>query len=720
MRLLVSWVRDFVGVTVSPQEIADTLALRGFEVASIEPAPHGVRPPWSQSADGVDAVIDFEVTANRPDCLSVLGFAREIATAYDLPLSAAAPSGTPPSAAPPAESGLSLNVVLEDEALCPRYAAALAEVSGGASPLWMTARLQAAGIRPISPFVDLTNYVLIELGHPMHAFDLARLEGGELRIRRSAPGERITTLDGVERILDAEMLVIADRARPQAIAGVMGGARSEVSAATRVVALESACFQPASVRRTSKRLGLKTEASSRFERGADINAPVVTLERALQLAEWLGVGRRIGPIIDRYPTPRGPKTIHLRRERIRLLLGLEVSDEETQRILHALGLTTADTADGWDVTVPTFRVDLLREVDLIEEVGRHHGFDRLEPTFPPITAAAQAPDPRVLRDGRVRRVATAAGLSEAVTFGFLESGFARTFVPPDRAGRDGPDGLGPDGPGRSDDSGELLVTVANPLSAKFDVLRPSLLPGLIDVVAHNRRHGRRDVGVFEIGARFTMTAGERRAVAIAWTGAARAEHWSKSGREVDFFDVKGLVEQLAEVLGTSVNVLPTTVPYLVPGQTAIVQSGTVAIGLIGLLSPKIAEARGAPRQDQIFAAELDLDTVARISRERAQAVQPLPRYPSIVRDLSIVVSERLSAEIIRGTIQAAAIEVDAPLVSIAFFDRYKGKGVAADAVSVSVRLTFQAADRTLIDADVQRSFDGIVAALVHQHAAVRR
>jgi phenylalanyl-tRNA synthetase beta chain len=264
------------------------------------------------------------------------------------------------------------------------------------------------------------------------------------------------------------------------------------------------------------------------------------------------------------------------------------------------------------------------------------------------------------------------------------------------------------------------VSVANPLSAKFDVLRPSLLPGLIDVVAHNRRHGRRDVGVFEIGASFTSTDGERRRLAVAWTGAALVEHWSKSGREVDFFDVKGLVERLCEVLGVSVDITPATVTYLVAGQTAVARAGTRSVGLMGLLSPTIADGRGAPRQDKIFVAELDLDTIARVSREPDRAVRPLPRHPSVVRDLSIVVPERLSAEIIRGTIQATAIDADAPLVSIVFFDRYKGKGVGEEAVSVSVRLTFQAADRTLTDADVQRSFDGIVAALGREHGAVRR
>src|SRR5262249_11024733 len=264
MRLLLSWVRDFVDVKASAEEVAETLGLRGFEVAAVEPLGAN------------DAVIDFEVTANRPDCLSVLGFAREIGTAYDLPVRL-------PSADPKAKLGLAkvesgesdrLNVSLEDAELCPRYAAAVATVAATTTPEWMVSRLQAAGVRPISPFVDITNYVLMELGHPMHAFDLDGLDSHTLRIRRANAGEAITTLDGVERKLDPEMLVIADAKAAQAVAGVMGGQHSEVSEETKVVAFESAYFKPASVRRTSKLLQLKTEASARFERGADINAPV--------------------------------------------------------------------------------------------------------------------------------------------------------------------------------------------------------------------------------------------------------------------------------------------------------------------------------------------------------------------------------------------------------------------------------------------------------------
>jgi phenylalanyl-tRNA synthetase beta chain len=582
----------------------------------------------------------------------------------------------------------------------------------------MTARLQAAGVRPISPIVDITNYVLMELGHPLHAFDLDTLGGHELRIRAARAGERITTLDGVDRALHAGMLVIADAARPQAVAGVMGGAASEVSPTTRMVAFESAYFSPPSVRRTSKQLGLKTEASSRFERGADINAPVIALQRALALMHQIGAGRLVGPIVDRYPAPRATTTLHLRRARLALILGLRVPDKDVERILRALGLsvTRAPTGSvddaGWDVVVPTFRVDLLREIDLIEEVGRHHGLDAIEATFPPMTAAAPPPDPRIARDQLARRVLTAAGLNEAVTFGVVEAKAAQAFL---------------FNPNRDDADG--LIGVANPLSAKFDTLRPSMLPGLVDAVAHNRRHGRRDVALFEIGARFTQAAGETRAAGLAWTGAAD-DHWSAPPREVDFYDATGAVEALCEALGVTPRFDPVTVPFLVPGQSAAVLVGDTPVGLVGLVSPAIVESRGAPRQDRVFAAELNLDRLSDLSAmsatgsgDGAVRVRALPKHPFVVRDLSIVVADALPAEIIRGTIQRAGTGDDAgpaPLVAVRVFDLYKGKGLPERTVSLSLRLTFQAPDRTLTDAEVQDSFDTILRAVVTGHGAVQR
>ena len=702
MRLVLSWLREFVDVSPSAGEIAGTLGLRGFEVASVE------------TLDDGDAVIDFEITANRPDCLSVLGLAREVSTAFGLPLRMpSADSGaTVRLVSLPAGRSDRLTVTIDDDELCPRYAGAVADVTIGPSPAWLTTRLDRAGVRPISNIVDITNYVNLEIGQPMHAFDLARLAGSEIHVRRAWPGETIRTLDSVDRQLESDMLVIADRDRAQAIAGVMGGADAEVSSGTSQIVLESAYFKSTSVRRTSKRLNLKTEASSRFERGADIGAQVVAIERAAQLIEQLGAGRVDAPVVDCYPRRRTPTTLHLRKDRLARLLGASVPDPDVVRILTALGLQVLPESQarrdgvGWDVLVPSFRVDLLREVDLIEEVGRHYGFDRLAPTFPALTVPPAAPNPRIRRDELVRRVATAAGLSEAVTFGFIESRAAEAFH---ATGAGTP------------------IALANPLSAKFDTLRPSLIPGLVDVAAHNRHHGRRDVRLFEIGTRFG-TLGEARSVAVAWTGAATAEHWSAPPREVDFFDVKGLVEGLCRCLDVSIRTAPAEEPFLVPGQTAsmIVNDGPskgTVVGIMGQLSPAIADRRGLPRQDRVFVAELELDKLERARGDTLHAARPLPRYPFVVRDLSIVVANTLPAEIIHGTIQSAAGGDGGDvvrLIGISVFDRYHGKGVPEGSVSLSIRLTFQSDDRTLTDAEVQERFETILAALAREHGAIQR
>ncbi len=546
MRLPLSWLRDFVDVPVDARALAERLAMRGFETASVEERPAPPAAPWASPVDG-DAVIDFEITANRPDCFSVLGLAREVATTWSLDLRT--PGAAPGLERPALTVGESdaVSVTIEDPDLCPRYAAAVADVTLGPSPAWLAARLEAAGVRPISNIVDITNYVLLEIGHPTHAFDLARLGGQALRIRRAKPGETLTTLDGVARTLADDMLVIADADRAQAVAGVMGGATSEVSQASKRVVFESAYFKPTSVRRTSKRLGLMTEASARFERGGDINAPLLALERIAALLERLGAGRIVGPVVDRYPAPRGPVTIRLRRDRLASLLGVRVADEEVVRIFGGLGFTVAADGDGWAVTVPTFRVDLIREADLIEEVGRHYGYDQLPPVFPVPQAPPAPPDPRVARDRDVRRVLLAAGLSEAFTYSFIEQRAHEAF-------------------GLADE--REVVAIANPLSGKFEVLRRSLLPGLTDALAHNRRHQRRDVRLFEVGACFSASGGEVRKAGLAWTGAVADDHWSGTRRDVDFFDVKGLVERLAEVLRVPVTVEPADDPLLVPGRAA--------------------------------------------------------------------------------------------------------------------------------------------------------
>jgi len=485
VRLVYNWLRDLVPVSVDVETAAREISLRGFEVAGVE---HGGEP-----------VIDFEITANRPDCLSHLGLAREASAIWGLPLhveSVPVSVVRDPSLSRDGQRIPELDVIIEAPDLCPRYCAQVFDVKVGPSPDWLRARLEAAGVRPINNVVDVTNYVMLEIGQPMHAFDLERLALRRIVVRRAISGEKMRTLDGIDRTVDEDMLVIADAERAVAIGGVMGGANSEVSATTKMIALESAYFEPTSVRRTSKRLGLKTEASIRFERGGAIDMPPIGIARAAELFARIGAGAPVTPIIDRYPAPRQPRAIELRSSRVARLLGQEVPAADVPRFLEPLGfdVEASTTPGSWTVTVPTFRVDVTREEDLIEEVGRHYGFDRLPVRFPPLTAAQAPPDQRIARDRLVRQALTSAGFSEAMTFAFIERQAALPFCEP---------GIEP-------------TALLNPLSEKFAVLRPSLLPGLIDSCAHNRRRGRKDIQLFEAGCiqsgffhRFTCTVKSR-------------------------------------------------------------------------------------------------------------------------------------------------------------------------------------------------------------------
>jgi phenylalanyl-tRNA synthetase beta chain len=679
VKILVSWLRDFVDLTASPEDLGQALTGRGFELSAIDA---------HRSTIDDDAILDFEVLANRPDALSVVGFARETATIYNLPLKT--------SELRPLTSSGSTDVAVNLEApdLCPRYAAAVADVTIGPSPGWLASRLQAAGVRPINNVVDVTNYVLVELGQPMHAFDLGNLGGREIRIRRAEKGERIKTLDGVDRALEPDMLVIADAGRAQAIAGVMGGGSSEVTSATRTIVLESAFFNPKSVRRTSKRVGLKTEASTRFERGTDVGIPVVGLQRAIWLLEAVGAGRGRGGVIDKYPVLVPPKRLALRRTRIPRILGMDVPDRDVERILTSLGFTTQQGEGGWDVAVPTHRVDISREVDLIEEIARHYGYDRLPATFPPLTEPAPPSDPRIERDRLVRRVLLAGGCSEALTFSFVDPGLAAPFADP-----------------------SAIVPIDNPLSGQFAVMRPSLLPGLVSSIVHNRNREHDDVRLFELGAIVTRE-GESRRVAAALTGDASGSHWSGSRRTADFFDVKGLVELVASALQVDVAFdaehLP---PYLVPGRAAVIFADRRPAGHVGLLMPQVVSLAGLSANEHVYVAELDLDVLARAASAHTLRVKSLPRYPSIARDISIVVDQILPAATVRGTIRSNAPDT---LVSVREFDRYQGKGVPEGRVSLSLRLTFRSPERTLTDAEVQKAMDAVMSALITTHQAVQR
>ena len=679
MKVRFSWLKDFVDVPGTAADVAARLSVRGFAVEEIDGA-------------GDDAIIDFEVTANRPDCLSVLGLAREVATAYGLPLREPAEDVALTALIPAVRTEVSVH--LDDPDLAPRYAGAVADVTVGASPEWLQARLRAAGVRPISNVVDITNYVLLELGQPMHAFDLAKIGGAEIRVRRARAGEKISTLDGQNRTLTPDMLVIADDSVPIALAGVMGGADSEVGHATRAIVFESASFDANSVRRTSKALGLKTEASTRFERGVDPNLPLLAMRRACALLEATGAGKARGQVVDAYPAPVAPRQLGLRRTRLAGVLGVVVPDAEVTGILSALGFRLAPAADGWTVTVPTRRVDVLREVDLVEEVARHYGFDRIPATFPALRSAAPPMDSRITRARHLRRVLTGAGFFEAVTFGFIGEAAAAPFAA----------------------AGDL-APIANPLSENFAVLRPSALPGLLDALAHNRRREQRDVRLFEVGNVFSKARGERQFLALAWTGGSDVPHWSGAAVDVTFFDMKGALDRVCRALDVQAGPAPHTESWLVPGQTAALVCGDVRIGVFGRLSKALAERHGLPGDDAVFVADLDLDAASTVASARDTRVTPLPRYPSVTRDIALLVSDTLPAADLRDTIRRAS---PPSLADVREFDRYQGKGVPEGKVSLALRLTFRAADRTLTDAEVHAAMEAIVDALVSEHGAVQR
>ena len=676
MKIVHAWLRELVNVPDDVETVASELALRGFEVAEV-----------------ADGVIDFEITANRPDCLNHLGIAREASVVWNTPLL------LPPAPPPVPDGAIAVDVDLAEPALCPRYCAQVFEVRIGQSPAWLARRLEAAAVRPITNIVDVTNYVMLEMGQPMHAFDLERLRGGRLVIRRAASGEKLRTLDGVERTLDAEMLVIADAERASAVAGVMGGRESEIHDGTTRMVLESAYFHPVSVRRTSKRLGLKTEASTRFERGGDVNAPPAGIARAAALFEQIGAGRAVGPLVDRYPVVHEPVTITVREERIARLLGRPVRWPVATGLLSALGFVLENVPGGCRVTVPSYRVDVSREADLIEEVGRHLGFDSIPAAFPALTAPQPPPAAAIVRERVFRQQLVASGFSEAMTFAFVEREAALPFVEP----------------------GAEPAAIANPLSEKYAVLRPSLLPGLIDSCAHNRRRARKDIRLFETGSRFLPATGEGRAAALAWCGAAEGPHWSAPTRAVDFFDVKGVVEGICATFGVTADFGAVEIPYLVRGRAARAcarrDGAGVPFALLGQLLPSIADARGFPGGEEVFVAEIDLQALFSLAAGDDLRAESLPRYPAIVRDVSILVSDGLPAATVRGTIRSSAPPT---LVSIVEFDRYTGKGVPAEQVSLSLRLTFRAADRTLTDDEVQTAMETIVAALKRDLGAEQR
>ena len=641
-----------------------------------------------------DWILDVEIMPNRPDVLSVVGVAREISALTGAPFAVPRPAVTESAGA--AASLASVEIL--DPDLCPRYAARLiGGLTIAPSPPWLAQRLRAVGVRPINNVVDVTNYVMWELGQPLHAFDHATLPGGRIVVRRARPGEKLTTLDGRERVLSPDMLMICDAVAPVAVGGVMGGAATEVTAATRTVLLESANFHPGSIRRTSRALGLHSEAAYRFERGVDVEGAVAALDRAAQLMAELGGGQVARGVVDAYPAPRPRVRVPLRLERIERLIGARPERAESVRILRALGCGVDDAAPALQVDVPSFRRDLLQEDDLVEEVVRIWGFDRIPVTLAPGGTIQPVRRPASLRIARiVGRALNGAGLSECLTW---------TFQDPDRLALMG-----------WRDPAQLLA-LDNAMSRERSVLRPSLVPGLLEVLALNAHRQAPDVQVFEIGTVFSPRRdddGDRPAheelwLAVAVTGLRAGRAWHSARDRVDVYDAKGLAELALAAVGASVEIAPagesgSPAPgYLEPGTAARLAAGGTVVGWFGEVAASVRAAYDL--SGPAFVAELSLTALLRLP-PLSPRFQPLPRFPAVQRDLAVVVGAAITAAEIEAAIRATAPPW---LTRVALFDVYEGSQVGAGRRSLAWSLTFQAPDRTLTDAEVNDVHARIVA-----------
>jgi phenylalanyl-tRNA synthetase beta chain len=662
-----NWLRELTATKLSPQELRDRLTGVGLAVDAVEER-------------GDDYVLDVEVPSNRGDCLSHFGIAREVTVIENSRISE--PIIEIKSASGKTTDSTSVEIL--DPDLCPRYAARIVRgVKIGPSPEWLVKKLEAIGQRPINNVADTTNLVLHELGQPLHAFDLAKLGEQRIIVRRAAKGEIIKTLDGVERKVDPEMLVIADAHRPVAVAGVMGGEESEISDATTDVLIESAYFNPASVRRTAKLLALHTEASHRFERGTDPEGVLRAQERCVALICELAGGVAAEDALDVYPEPESAKTVKLRADRVEAITGVRVAVPEMERILTALGFTRQSKAAGsFEFKVPSWRHDVSIEEDLVEEILRHTGYDQIKTELPPASFAGEYHSSE-RRKRALRRALAARGFDEAISLSFIELTNDFDLIPALATG----------------DQNDL-VTLVNPIIEEASRMRQTLLPGLLNAVRHNLNHAIRDVSLFETGRVFAAGANgalprEREALALVWTGGVVEANRAQEVRSADFFDLKGGLEAAIDAMNMpALDFRQARIKHLRAGQSAAISISGVEIGSIGRLAEPIAASYKF--RQPVFVAELDLSTVLEMN-EKPVLYSPLPRYPAIVRDVSLLVDRQITmAELL----EAARTQGTENFAGAIFVGTYEGQGIADHQRSVTLRFEYRADDRTLRDEEV--------------------
>ena len=669
-----------------------------------------------------DVVFELEITPNRPDCLSLIGVAREIraetGNALKLPQVDFNEDET--------DIREMTSVTIEAPDLCPRYAARVIRgVKVGQSPAWLQQRLESVGIGIINNIVDITNFILMEYGQPLHAFDYHKLTENRIVVRRAAAGENITTLDEIARELTSDMLVIADAEKPAALAGIMGGYDSEITETTSDVLLESAYFNPSSIRATAKALGISTEASYRFERGADPGVVLAALDRAAQLIAELAGGSICKGIVDVYPGQQPLHRIQLRPERVNFILGTALEAAEMAQILRHLDFDIEESRPGsppvtgkgevapteksvLQVTVPTFRSDITREIDLIEEIARVYGYDNIPTTLPKGDIPVPVPNPSTEVRKRIKYFLLAAGMMEAINYSFCDPNCFDKIR------------LNADDPLRS------TLKLQNPLSPEMSVLRTTLLPSLLDNAQHNRNHQTDTIALFEIGNVFIQNGGSsRNDLRIATLEPERVTGilagqigdgvYSNPYREPDFYDIKGLVERILEVCSiVNYTLQKTDAPTFHPGRNAAVLLNDRQLGTFGEAHPEVLENYDLPYKAYLFDFDMEALVDAAIFAKR---FEPIPVYPKVERDLAIVVDKELLSDIPTGLIYATGGEL---VESVRLFDVYEGEQVPEGKKSLAYAITYHSATETLTDKAVNALHDKVVKRLNQELGAELR
>ena len=628
-----------------------------------------------------DTVFEIGITPNRPDCLSILGVAREAAAIFD---SKVKPPEIELDDSQPLEG---VEISIEDPDLCTRYVGAAIEgVEVAPSPGWLARRLLACGVRPINNIVDVTNYVLLELGQPLHAFDLDTLAGPAIVVRQARKGEKITTLDGKERELLEGMLLICDKDRPVAVAGVMGGFDTEVTEKTRNVLIESAWFAPSSIRRTAKALKLPTEASYRFERGVDPLIQKKAALRACQLILELAGGTFSG-VKDENPVPFKPVKVTYRPERINRLLGTTIPAAEMAKILKALEFSVEEIdKETFQAVPPSFRADIKAEEDILEEVARCHGFAKIPTASPVATLIVQRPESfRPFMDS-VRKHLTSQGMSEIISYSFIG--------PKELAALNLPEG----------DERSKAVRLMNPLAEDQSIMRTTLVPCMLSTISRNIRRRNLSLSIFELGAVFIdrgegVIPAEYQRCCLSMTGKRFPESWAWPDKEVDFFDLKGVIENLLSLLNCNkASFIPSSLcePFYEDGTQLDIHVGDGLIGTVGQVKQEVAKSFNIPQK--VFLADLSLENLSRASSSQKRFV-PLDRFPSVERDLAIIIDDSVRAQDVLAFIEKSGIE---ELVCFYIFDVYRGKQVPKGKKSLGIHFVYRSKDRTLSEEDVER------------------